>query len=101
MVTSGLTLAFAFCMMILFPIDILNSMGIGAALAVLLTIAVNLSLTPALLLHYPEFFKDAESLNAGPWYHALAFWRTSAVGSAELDGTSGSPPFIPEVDPCC
>jgi hypothetical protein len=34
------------------------SLGVGAALAIVFTMAVNLSLTPALLLHYPEFFAD-------------------------------------------
>ena len=41
--------------------------GIGAALAVIFTVLVNLSLTPSLLLQFPEFFADRDSLGAPPW----------------------------------
>eukprot|EP01047_Picozoa_sp_COSAG01_P036223 COSAG01_NODE_2821_length_7011_cov_2.363571_4_plen_611_part_01 len=72
---SGGTLAFAFAMMCLFPVVILNSMGVGAAVAVLSTIASNLSLTPSLLLLFPDFFKDEQSLATADQLWPVTLYR--------------------------
>ena len=53
---SGTTLAVAFAGLGFFPTTLLSSVGVGAACAVAVTVLVNLSLTPALLLACPGFF---------------------------------------------
>lgn len=53
---SGSTLAVCFLGQLFFPLDLLRSLGIGSAIAVSMTLIVNLTLTPALLLSFPRFF---------------------------------------------
>lgn len=58
----------------------LDSLGVGASLAVICTIVVNLSLTPALLLQWPEFFRDETSLGSDtPWPKQLYLLRSTLV----------------------
>ncbi|MHA1116197.1 MAG: MMPL family transporter [Candidatus Heimdallarchaeaceae archaeon] len=57
-IVSGLTLAICFMGLIFFPMDLLQSIGIGASIAVLITIIVNLTITPSLLLIFQKFFSD-------------------------------------------
>ena len=51
------TLVLCFLSLLLFPSDILRSMGLGCAIGLAVAITVNLTLTPALLLAFPNFFK--------------------------------------------
>jgi uncharacterized membrane protein YdfJ with MMPL/SSD domain len=55
---SALTLTITFLGLIFFPLDLLSTMGIGAAFAILLTLLINLTLTPALLLTFGKFFSN-------------------------------------------
>jgi len=63
---SGLTLAASFVALLFFPISVISSLGIGCTLALLLVLAVNLSLVPALLLSFPAFFGAREPCCCGP-----------------------------------
>ena len=53
---SGSTLAIAFAGICMLRIELLVTMGLGAALGLFCTILVNLSLGPALLFTFPRFF---------------------------------------------
>lgn len=55
---SGSTLAITFLGLVFFPTDFLRTIGIGAAISLLCTMAVNLSLTPCMLLLFPKFFGE-------------------------------------------
>eukprot|EP00456_Euglypha_rotunda_P034837 TRINITY_DN26878_c0_g1_i1.p1 TRINITY_DN26878_c0_g1~~TRINITY_DN26878_c0_g1_i1.p1 ORF type:complete len:196 (-),score=11.02 TRINITY_DN26878_c0_g1_i1:11-598(-) len=46
---SGCTLAVTFVCLAFFPLDFLKSVGVGAAIALCMTMSVNLTLTPAIL----------------------------------------------------
>ena len=54
---SGLTLAVTFLGLIFFPLELLSTIGLGAAITIIVTLAVNLTLTPALLLTFTKFFQ--------------------------------------------
>ncbi|MBY9002160.1 MAG: MMPL family transporter, partial [Candidatus Heimdallarchaeota archaeon] len=53
---SGLTLAITFLGLIFFPLELLSTIGLGAAVCIVSTLMVNLTLTPALLLTFGKFF---------------------------------------------
>ncbi len=53
---SGLTLAICFMGLAFFPIGLLASIGIGAAVCIATTLLVNLTLIPSLLLLFGNFF---------------------------------------------
>ncbi len=53
---SGLTLAITFLGLIFFPLELLSTIGLGAAICIISTLIVNLTLTPALLLTFGKFF---------------------------------------------
>ena len=53
---SGSTLAIAFAGICLLGIELLVTLGLGAAMGLFCTILVNLSMGPALLLTFPRFF---------------------------------------------
>lgn len=55
---SGLTLAITFASLIVFPMDFLSSIGLGASITILCCVIVNLTLSPAVLLIFPRFFSD-------------------------------------------
>jgi len=55
---SGITLIICWVGLIFFPMDLLSSMGLAAAIAVFCTLLVNLTLTPVLLLIFGNFFKN-------------------------------------------
>ena len=57
---SGTTLAVAFAGLVFFPTTLLSSVGLSSAVAVCVTVLVNLSLTPALLLTCPNFFGNVK-----------------------------------------
>jgi hypothetical protein len=53
---SGLTLMICWLGLCFFPVNLLSSAGLAAAMAIVAAIVVNLSLTPALLFTFPSFF---------------------------------------------
>ena len=53
---SGSTLTVSFLGLAAFPLEFLQSIGIGAAVTLFCTISVNLTLTPAILSTFPNFF---------------------------------------------
>ncbi|KAL0207690.1 hypothetical protein P9112_012318 [Eukaryota sp. TZLM1-RC] len=57
---SGTTLAITFGSLAFFPLEILKTIGVGAALALVIVISINVSLTPCLILLFPQFlgYKD-------------------------------------------
>eukprot|EP01104_Vermistella_antarctica_P020541 TRINITY_DN8827_c0_g1_i1.p1 TRINITY_DN8827_c0_g1~~TRINITY_DN8827_c0_g1_i1.p1 ORF type:complete len:933 (-),score=199.36 TRINITY_DN8827_c0_g1_i1:20-2818(-) len=54
---SGATLAVCFFGLGAFPLDLIRSTGIAAAVALLSTLSVNLTLVPSFLLIFKEFFR--------------------------------------------
>ncbi|KAL7719189.1 MmpL efflux pump [Entamoeba marina] len=93
--TSGGLLTLCFISLCFFPLVLITALGLSAAIAVMLTIFVNLTLTPSLLSVFPNFFsqrgfipcvkkcknwairkekKDKKSI--GFWHH-LAFYLTN------------------------
>ena len=54
---SGLILIVCYLGLIFFPLQLLSTIGLGAAITILITLAVNLTLTPAMLLTFDKFFK--------------------------------------------
>jgi len=57
---SGTTLALCFGGITFLPLQMLRTMGIGAGATAALSVIVNLTLTPTLLLTFPNFFSDLE-----------------------------------------
>eukprot|EP01006_Ploeotia_vitrea_P052094 TRINITY_DN67651_c4_g1_i2.p1 TRINITY_DN67651_c4_g1~~TRINITY_DN67651_c4_g1_i2.p1 ORF type:complete len:885 (-),score=13.74 TRINITY_DN67651_c4_g1_i2:623-3025(-) len=55
-IVSGFTLVCCFLGLLFFPLDMLQSMGLGCAVCVGLALAVNITLTPAMLMTFPNFF---------------------------------------------
>lgn len=53
---SGLILSVTFMGLIFFPVGLLSSIGIGAAICILVTLVINLTLSPALLFTFGKFF---------------------------------------------
>lgn len=53
---SGITLAICFLGLVFFPIGLLATIGLGAAVCILTTLLINLTLVPALLLQFGNFF---------------------------------------------
>jgi uncharacterized membrane protein YdfJ with MMPL/SSD domain len=55
---SGLTLLLCFLMMLHLPASFIANMGVSAAITVISAISAALTLTPALLLSFPDFFSS-------------------------------------------
>merc|ERR1719464_1421809 len=55
---SGTILSLTYFGLCFYPMEGLQSVGLGAGLAIVCTILVNLTLTPALLLLFPYFFSQ-------------------------------------------
>lgn len=55
---SGTILSLTYFGLCFYPMEVLQSVGLGAGLAIVCTILVNLTLTPALLLLFPYFFSQ-------------------------------------------
>ena len=55
---SGCILSLTYFGLIFYPMEVLQSVGLGAGLAIVCTILVNLTLTPAILLIFPYFFSQ-------------------------------------------
>lgn len=56
---SGATLSLCFAGLLLFPMELLSSLGLACAVAVAVAVLVNLSLTPSLILTFPKFFRNS------------------------------------------
>ncbi|EDR25801.1 hypothetical protein EDI_279910 [Entamoeba dispar SAW760] len=54
--TSGGLLTLCFVSLCFFPLDVIITLGMGAAISIFITIIVNLTLTPSLLGIFPKFF---------------------------------------------
>lgn len=54
--TSGFTLMSTFVVLACFPIRIISSLGVGCTISLFVTLIVNLTLLPAGLAAFPEFF---------------------------------------------
>ncbi|KAJ4458746.1 putative MmpL efflux pump [Paratrimastix pyriformis] len=55
---SNITLTISFLGLCFFPLDIIATMGFGSAIALIITMLVNMTLVPALLVTFPRFFAD-------------------------------------------
>ncbi len=55
---SGITLTICFIGLVFFPVSLLSTLGISAAITVFMTLATNLTLVPALLLTFRKFFSN-------------------------------------------
>ena len=53
---SGLTLALCWACLMFFPISLLSTIGMAAAINMVMCLLVNLTLAPCLLLQFPAFF---------------------------------------------
>lgn len=53
---SGCTLATCFLGLVAFPVDILRSIGVGAAVAIFMTVIASATLVPAMLYTFWRFF---------------------------------------------
>ncbi len=85
---SGLTLAVAFFGLILFPVASLSSVGIAIAVTVLVSLAINLTLIPAVLRITGEWLTPVKVKNEiieveGSVGFAKAYWRTLANFSSK------------------
>lgn len=83
------TLFFAFAGLALVPQSTLRGLGVGSAVALLFVLAVNLSLTPIMLLSFPSFFFSPLS-QPGPcwsWVPArvAAWWNTHEESSLAVE----------------
>lgn len=67
---SGSTLTITFLGLIFLKLNILQSIGIACALALIISLIVNLTLTPALLLTFGDFFSQFRLLPRR-WYKVL------------------------------
>ncbi|GBG34245.1 MmpL efflux pump, putative [Hondaea fermentalgiana] len=71
---SGATIAICWFGLLFFPVTLLSTIGLGAGLTVVVAFLVNISLTPALLLSYGDFFTDFSSFGCKgccKWVYAL------------------------------
>ena len=80
---SGATLAACFLVLGIFPVSIVRAPGIATTFAVVMSVLVNLSLTPALLLRFPAFFAGA------PVSCCCPPRREQAPASDDADGARG------------
>jgi uncharacterized membrane protein YdfJ with MMPL/SSD domain len=55
---SGMTLSLCFAGLLLFPMELLSSLGLSCSIAVAVAVVVNLTLTPSLMLTFPNFFAN-------------------------------------------
>ena len=60
---SGLTLAITFFDLVFSPVGLLASIGLGAVVCILITLIVNLTLVPALLILFGKFFSNFSLLD--------------------------------------
>merc|ERR1719326_1415629 len=58
---SGFTLAFCFLALLFFPLQMMQSIGLGVIVSILSAMVVNLTFVPAALLAMPTFFSNFEN----------------------------------------
>lgn len=87
---SGLTLSYCATMLVLLPSPELKSIAIGSMLAVVVAIAVNLTLTPALLLSFPHFFAGSGADNTGHRHELMYDEERSRMETMRSTGHFGS-----------
>ena len=61
---SGSCLLLSFVALACFPVSLLSSVGIGCLVAVLVMMFVNLTLQPAMLFAFPNFFSTNDCMNS-------------------------------------
>ena len=81
---SGSTLTLCFIGLCTFPLDLMVSLGLGASVAIIITMMVNLNLTPCVLLTFPDFFGSTN-----PCCCVLPGW-VPFFGGGERGGSLGS-----------
>ncbi|MHA1667265.1 MAG: MMPL family transporter [Candidatus Heimdallarchaeaceae archaeon] len=59
---SGVTLTITFLALVFFPIGLLATIGVGAAVSIVTTLIINLTLVPVLLLIFHKFFSKSTPL---------------------------------------
>jgi uncharacterized membrane protein YdfJ with MMPL/SSD domain len=58
-VISSVTLQVAFLSLLAFPITVISSLGLSCGVSLIITMCVNISLLPAVLLTFPDFFSHS------------------------------------------
>lgn len=56
---SGLTLLFCLLGLVFFPLNMLQSFGVGCGFAIVISLLVSLTFAPALLMTFPKFFEGS------------------------------------------
>mmetsp|Transcript_37475 Transcript_37475/g.117388 ORF Transcript_37475/g.117388 Transcript_37475/m.117388 type:complete len:1067 (-) Transcript_37475:218-3418(-) len=95
-VVSGATLALCFTSMLVLPTSTITSMAAGAATAVLQSVLVSLSLTPALLLTMPRFFTADRLLGLSLDGTPFGTYRRASSGTVAQFGATIDRPTIIE-----
>jgi len=99
-VVSGATLALCFTSMLVLPTSTITSMAAGAATAVLQSVLVSLSLTPALLLTMPRFFTADRMLGLTLDGTPFGTYRRASSGTvAQFGATIDRPTIIENPQP--
>lgn len=87
---SGSTLAICFLGLLLLPLDLLQSIGIGCAISLIIAMAINLSLCPVMLLKFPKFFagscfpKKCGKLMSKPSKESLPLLAATDMGNKRV-----------------
>ena len=87
---SGSTLTLCFLGLCAFPLDLMQSLGLGAAVSIVCTMGVNLNLGPCLLLTFPTFFGSRN-----PCCCRLPQWWPACLGGGGGGGSGGDDPASP------
>ena len=91
---SGSTLAIAFAGICMLRIELLVTMGLGAALGLFCTILVNLTLGPAMLFTFPRFFATPGIIPCAPQFLARKKHKSSTSKDTmtinNIDSTSAT-----------
>ena len=95
---SGTTLALCFAGLAGLPIEMLRTMGIGAGSVAALSVAVNLTLTPTLLLTFPTFFSSLEFGGCGCIGRLLGY-ETRTVPQLSQPLVFSNPPLFANASP--
>eukprot|EP00669_Euglena_mutabilis_P007238 TRINITY_DN2590_c0_g1_i1.p1 TRINITY_DN2590_c0_g1~~TRINITY_DN2590_c0_g1_i1.p1 ORF type:complete len:686 (-),score=177.15 TRINITY_DN2590_c0_g1_i1:213-2051(-) len=86
---SGSTIAVSLLGLAVFPVTDIRSQGLGAALGVVVTVAVNMTVIPAMLLCFGRFFgRKPSTQQQDNW---LTRWMKGVQGSNALDSAAAPP----------
>jgi uncharacterized membrane protein YdfJ with MMPL/SSD domain len=86
---SGSTLTLCFLGLCAFPLDLMQSLGLGAAVSIVCTMGVNLNLGPCLLLTFPTFFGSRN-----PCCCRLPQWWPACLGGGGSGGDDFASPLL-------